>query len=271
MSDNTRRRVGAARNGSCATHPQSTGNGPTATTSRHTSLSFCHMLKTMMQSLGAGAISILKGLISAGVRLRKGRTLLITMAFQSHRSMLPSRIWSACTLTRSPSPILMVGMGFTLVGLLLMFPGENLSPDPARRGRVIGMGSSVFHPEPREWRGWAAGGPLRPRAIAVPGRRQHGSAQCRAPPHSSWCRRGQHASCAVSPAPALIAMAVMFQVGGWLQTPAAPRRSRDARQGATAATQTLPARARINAVAVWGSAVLQEGLSRELGLLHLYF
>jgi len=48
---------------------------------------------------------------------------------------------------RKPSPYsLMVGMGFTLVGLLLM-SRANTYPLILFAAALIGMGSSVFHPE----------------------------------------------------------------------------------------------------------------------------
>src|SRR5258708_37488617 len=62
---------------------------------------------------------------------------------------------------RKPQPYsLMVGMGFTLVGLLMMSQA-NTYPLILLAAALIGMGSSVFHPEASRVARMAAGRPYR--------------------------------------------------------------------------------------------------------------
>src|ERR1700730_16745625 len=79
------------------------------------SLSFCHLLNDMMQSLVPALYPILKD--SYGLSF--GQVGLITLAFQCTASMLQPVV--GFYTDKNPQPYsLMVGMGFTLVGLLLM-------------------------------------------------------------------------------------------------------------------------------------------------------
>src|SRR5665213_3430468 len=77
------------------------------------SLSFCHMLNDMMQSLVPAIYPILKN----NYALSFGQVGLITMAFQFTASMLQPVV--GLYTDKKPQPYsLMVGMGFTLVGLM---------------------------------------------------------------------------------------------------------------------------------------------------------
>ena len=79
------------------------------------SLSFCHLLNDMMQSLVPALYPILK----ENYALSFGQIGLITLAFQFTASMLQPVV--GMYTDRKPQPYsLMVGMGFTLVGLLMM-------------------------------------------------------------------------------------------------------------------------------------------------------
>src|SRR3954463_11901727 len=79
------------------------------------SLSFCHLLNDMMQSLVPALYPILK----ENYALSFGQIGLITMAFQFTASMLQPVV--GMYTDKKPQPYsLMVGMGFTLVGLLMM-------------------------------------------------------------------------------------------------------------------------------------------------------
>src|SRR3984893_13406997 len=79
------------------------------------SLSFCHLLNDMMQSLVPALYPILK----ESYALSFGQVGLITLAFQCTASMLQPLV--GLYTDRKPQPYsLMVGMGFTLVGLLMM-------------------------------------------------------------------------------------------------------------------------------------------------------
>ena len=120
----------------------------------------------MMQSLVPALYPILKDCYA----LSFGQIGLITLAFQFTASMLQPVV--GIYTDRRPQPYsLMVGMGFTLVGLLLMSRADHLSGDPARGGPdrhgLLGVPSRGLA------RGAHGGGrPLRPGAVAVPGRRQ---------------------------------------------------------------------------------------------------
>ena len=130
------------------------------------SLSFCHLLNDMMQSLVPALYPILKD----NYALSFGQIGLITLAFQFTASMLQPVV--GMYTDKKPQPYsLMVGMGFTLVGLLMMSQAHSypviLLVGGADRHGLVGVPS-------RGLAGGAHGGgrPLRPRAVAVPGRRQ---------------------------------------------------------------------------------------------------
>src|ERR1700754_741091 len=79
------------------------------------SLSFCHLLNDMMQSLVPALYPILKD----NYALSFSQVGLITLAFQFTASMLQPVV--GMYTDKKPQPYsLMVGMGFTLVGLLGM-------------------------------------------------------------------------------------------------------------------------------------------------------
>src|SRR4030095_3539475 len=116
------------------------------------SLSFCHLLNDMMQSLVPALYPILKD--SYGLSF--GQVGLITLAFQCTASMLQPVV--GMYTDRKPQPYsLMVGMGFTLVGLLMMSRAHSY-PVILLSAALSGMGSSVFHPEASRVARMAAGG-----------------------------------------------------------------------------------------------------------------
>ncbi len=132
---------------------------------------------------------------------------------------------------KKPQPYsLVVGMGFTLVGLLLMSRADSY-PLILLAAALIGMGSSVFHPEASRVARMAAGraryglaqslfqvggnmgsaaGPLLAAFIVVP--------------------RGQQSIVWFSAA-ALVAMFVLFQIGGWYGPPPRRAEARGSSQG----------------------------------------
>src|ERR1700754_361627 len=79
------------------------------------SLSFCHLLNDMMQSLVPALYPILKD----SYALSFSQVGFITLAFQCTASMLQPVVGSYPD-TKPPRYSLMVDMGFPLVGLLLM-------------------------------------------------------------------------------------------------------------------------------------------------------
>ena len=116
------------------------------------SLSFCHLLNDLMQSLVPALYPILK----SSYGLSFSQVGLITLAFQFTASMLQPVV--GLYTDRHPRPYsLTVGIGLTLVGLLLV---SRASAYPAilLAATLIGMGSAIFHPEASRVARMAAGG-----------------------------------------------------------------------------------------------------------------
>lgn len=115
-------------------------------------ISFCHLLNDMMQSLLPALYPMLKG----SYQLSFGQIGLLTFTYQMTASLLQPII--GMFTDRSPRPYsLAVGMGFTLVGLLLLaFAGNYLLLLLA--ASLVGTGSSVFHPESSRVARMASGG-----------------------------------------------------------------------------------------------------------------
>jgi FSR family fosmidomycin resistance protein-like MFS transporter len=174
----------------------------------------------MMQSLVPALYPILKD----SYALSFGQIGLITLAFQCTASMLQPVV--GLYTDKKPQPYsLVVGMGFTLVGLLMMSRADTY-PLILLAAALIGMGSSVFHPEASRVARMAAGGRygLAQSLFQVGG--NMGSAAGPLLAAFIVVPRGQHSIVWFSAA-ALVAMLVLFQVGGWyarrraIQKPAA--------------------------------------------------
>jgi len=115
-------------------------------------LSFCHMLNDMMQSLIPSLFPMLK----AEFRLDFTQIGLIALAFQLTASLLQPMV--GLYTDRKPQPFsLAIGMGFTLVGLLLLSVADSY-PVVIVAACLVGMGSSVFHPESSRVARMASGG-----------------------------------------------------------------------------------------------------------------
>ncbi len=172
------------------------------------SLSFCHLLNDTMQSLLAATYPMLK----ADFHLDFAQVGLITLAFQMTASLLQPLV--GLYTDRRPMPYsLAVGMGASFVGLLLLSrAGSFLGVVVA--ASLVGLGSSVFHPESSRVARIASGG-------------RHGMAQ-------SVFQVGGNAGAAIGPllaalivvpngrssiawfsAFALVAIAILWRVGGW--------------------------------------------------------
>jgi MFS transporter, FSR family, fosmidomycin resistance protein len=115
-------------------------------------ISFCHLLNDMMQSLLPALYPMLKG----SYQLSFGQIGLLTFTYQITASLLQPIV--GMFTDRSPRPYsLSVGMGFTLVGLLLLaFAGSY--PLLLLAAALVGTGSSVFHPESSRVARMASGG-----------------------------------------------------------------------------------------------------------------
>jgi MFS transporter, FSR family, fosmidomycin resistance protein len=115
-------------------------------------LSFCHLLNDMMQSLLPAMYPILK----TGLRLDFGQIGLVTFVYQVTASLFQPLV--GLYADRRPMPYaLAFGMGFTLTGLLLLSVASTF-PVLLLGAAVIGLGSSVFHPESSRVARIASGG-----------------------------------------------------------------------------------------------------------------
>ncbi len=227
------------------------------------SLSFCHLLNDMMQSLVPALYPILKD----SYALSFGQVGMITLAFQCTASMLQPVV-GLYTDRKAQPYSLMVGMGFTLIGLLLMSRADSY-PSILLAAALIGMGSSVFHPEASRVARMAAGGRygLAQSLFQVGG--NMGSAAGPLLAAFIVVPRGQHSIVWFSGA-ALIAMTVLFQVGGWygrrraMQKPAA--------RGKASTAAALPRARVIGAVAVLVALLFSKNVySASLGSYFTFY
>jgi FSR family fosmidomycin resistance protein-like MFS transporter len=114
-------------------------------------ISFSHMLNDMMQSLLPAIYPILKD--SYGLSF--GQVGFITFTFQVTASLLQPLIGNFTD--RRPQPYsLAIGMGFSLVGLLLLSRANSFSLLLVAAG-LVGSGSAVLHPESSRVARMAAG------------------------------------------------------------------------------------------------------------------
>ncbi len=171
-------------------------------------ISVSHMLNDLIQSLLPAIYPILKD----NYRLDFGQIGLLTLTFQMSASLLQPLVGTFTD--RRPQPFsLVVGMGFTLIGLLTLSQAHSY-PMLLLGAALVGMGSSVFHPESSRVARMASGG-------------RHGLAQ-------SVFQVGGNAGTALGPllaafivvpfgqgsiawfsAVALLAMLILFSVGRW--------------------------------------------------------
>jgi FSR family fosmidomycin resistance protein-like MFS transporter len=174
------------------------------------SISFCHMLNDTLQSLLPSIYPILK----ANYALDFGQVGLITFVFQITASLLQPMV--GLYTDKRPMPYaLAAGMASTLCGILLLSYAGSF-PVLLLAAALVGMGSSVFHPESSRVARLASGG-------------RHGFAQ-------SLFQVGGNAGSAIGPLLAafiilpggqssvawfsllaLTAIIVLFRVGAWYQ------------------------------------------------------
>ncbi len=171
-------------------------------------LSFCHLLNDMVQSLLPSIYPILK----SSLQLDFGHIGLITLVNQLTASLLQPVVGHYTD--RRPLPqSLAIGMVFTLSGLMLLAWAAHF-PVVLAAAALIGVGSSIFHPESSRIARLASGG-------------QHGLAQ-------SLFQVGGNAGSAIGPLLAafivlphgqrslswfsiapIVAIALLWRVGGW--------------------------------------------------------
>lgn len=104
-------------------------------------ISVSHMLNDMMQSVLLALYPVLRG----NFDLSFAQVGVITLAFQFSSSLLQPLI--GFFTDKRPLPFsLSMGMGFTFAGLLLLSQAWSF-PSVVAAAMLIGMGSSIFHPE----------------------------------------------------------------------------------------------------------------------------
>jgi FSR family fosmidomycin resistance protein-like MFS transporter len=130
---------------------------PARTASRTTfavlvAISVCHMLNDMMQVLLPAIYPLLKG----GFHLNFAQIGLITLVYQVTASILQPVV--GLYTDAKPQPFsLPFGMGFTLAGLIgLAFASSY--PELLAAAALLGIGSSIFHPESSRIARIASGG-----------------------------------------------------------------------------------------------------------------
>ena len=235
------------------------------------SLSFCHLLNDMMQSLVPALYPILK----SSYGLTFSQVGLITLAFQCTASMLQPVV--GLYTDRHPQRYsLTAGISLTLVGLLLMSRASTY-PVILLAAMLIGMGSSIFHPEASRVARMAAGGRygLAQSLFQVGG--NIGSASGRLLAAFVVVPHGQSSIAWFSGA-ALIAIFVLLLIGGWytrrrLPVQQGPRTPAAAVVSATAPRQhMLPRRKVIQAVAILVALLFSKNVySASLGSYYTFY
>src|SRR5271154_4952956 len=115
-------------------------------------VSFCHLLNDMMQALLPAIYPSLK----TSFHLNFTQIGLVTLAFQMTASLLQPAV--GLYADKRPMPFsLPIGMVFTLVGLLVLSIAQSYGVLLLAAG-LVGVGSSVFHPESSRVARMAAGG-----------------------------------------------------------------------------------------------------------------
>src|SRR5713101_2940416 len=152
-------------------------------------ISVSHLLNDTIQSLIPAIYPILK----ATFQLSFAQIGLIALTLQLTASLLQPLV--GMYTDRRPTPYsLVAGMGFSLVGLLLLSAAGRLATLLVAAG-LMGVGSSVFHPESSRVARMASGG-------------RHGLAQ-------SVFQVGGNIGSSLGPLLALVAVVLLFRVGRW--------------------------------------------------------
>jgi len=148
--------TGIKARGRCAAKPATkaatrSGQGETAVVVL-AAISVCHMLNDVIQSLIMALYPMLKTALSLDFR----QIGFITLTFQGTASVLQPVV--GYYTDRYPTPYsLVLGMASSLIGLLLMSVATGYGMVLIAAG-LIGMGSSVFHPESSRVARLASGG-----------------------------------------------------------------------------------------------------------------
>jgi FSR family fosmidomycin resistance protein-like MFS transporter len=190
------------------------------------SLSFCHLLNDLIQSL----IPALYPLFKQEFNLNFAQIGIITLAFQMTASLLQPSI--GYYTDKRPQPYsLAIGMCSTLIGLLLLSVAHNYQAI-LLAAALVGTGSAIFHPEASRVARMASGG----RYGTAQALFQVGGnvGQAVGPLLAAFIvlPRGQGAIAWISLA-ALVAMGILTRIGMWYSA-----RSRPGHATARATTRT---------------------------------
>ena len=210
-------------------------------------VSFCHLLNDTMQSL----IPALYPMIKDSYGLDFTQIGILGLVFQVTASLLQPLI--GIYTDKKPLPYsLSVGMGFTLLGLLLLAYAHAYWVLLVGAG-VVGLGSAVFHPESSRVARLASGGRhgLAQSLFQVGG--NFGSAIGPLLAAFIVLPRGQE-SVAWFSAAALLGMAILFQVGKWYSS----HRVATSKRSSGAPTLVLPRTKVIKAIAVLAMLVFSK-------------
>ena len=196
---------------SLAGTPVATSDTPTATATVFpilVTLSVCHMLNDLMQSL----IPALYPMLKDQLHLDFAQVGMITLAFQLTASLLQPTV--GIYTDRKPLPFsLAIGMGSTLIGLILLSVASDY-PSVLFAAALVGSGSAVFHPEASRVARVASGGRYGVAQALFQVGGNVGSAVGPLLAAFIVLPRGQGAIAWVSLA-ALLAMALLTRVGIW--------------------------------------------------------
>ena len=183
-------------------------------------LSFSHLLNDTIQSL----IPAIYPLLKASFQLTFAQIGLITFAFQGTASLLQPLV--GIYTDRRPQPYsLAIGMGITLVGLVLLSRAASF-PLLLLASALVGTGSSIFHPEASRLARLArpAESTASPnRCFKWAGISAARSGRCSRP--WWWCRMAEGNVIWFSLV-ALLGIAVLTKIGGWYRRTLAQRASR---------------------------------------------
>jgi len=209
-------------------------------------LSVCHLLNDMNQSLVPAIYPLLKD----AYHLDFGQIGLITLAFQLTASMLQPLV--GFVTDKRPQPFsLPVAMGCSLIGLLLLSIATTY-PMILFSAALVGIGSSVFHPESSRVARMASGGRY---GLAQSLFQLGGSTGSAIGPLLAAFvvgSRGQP-SIAWFSAAALLAMLLLTLVGVWYSRHPAIAARRGGRRPTAATTMVLPRTTVVAALAIgWG-------------------
>ena len=223
-------------------------------------LSFSHFINDMMQSLVLAIYPQLKGDFS----LSYVQIGVITLMFQLTASLLQPLV--GYYTDKHPTPrALSVGMGFTLLGLLVLAVAPNYAMVLVAAA-LVGTGSAIFHPESSRIARLASGGR---HGFAQSIFQVGGSAgQAMGPLAAAWIIIPfGRSSVASFSALALMAMAVLWQVGNWYRAHRIATASRS--NPAAARHPGLPSRVVIIAVGVLMILVVSK--SFYISSIHSYY